>query len=74
MEDSIFLPSLKHVGTEFDKIDFHHEVDMFLCILAKGKSPVITKLMVSSDDDDNQNKFLSLLRKLLEKNKKVRHP
>ena len=70
MQESTFKSQLKHVATEFEKFKSHHEAYIFLLLPMKEKSSVVTQLSIAFYDEDDQNKLLSSLRKLFEKNKK----
>ena len=68
MQESSFNPQLKHVTLEVNKVTFQHKAYILLAIPMKGKSPLISILLVASDDDD-QKYLMSSLRNLLEMNK-----
>ena len=63
MQELAFKLQLKDVAIEFEKFKSHCETNIFLLLCVKENSSMITQLAIAFDDEDDQNKLLSSLRK-----------
>ena len=72
MHELAFLLHLKHTKIEFDKVIFQHEENILLQTPKKVKSPLESTLDNLFGEDDDQLGLILSLRKLFERNKKVK--